>query len=128
MRFWLSGEVMADVADSHREARREVEEELNRGFSSRDYGPSLQELAFIAIILPPAEDAYPEIYKYDKRNRTVEARLKVSHLDFQWAPDKESRKRLLLDAIERAISRIEELKIHVDHERLLADFRASRKA
>ena len=44
------------------------------------------------------------------------------------APDKEARKRMLLDGIERAIARMGELKIDADHERLLADFRKARAA
>ena len=128
MKFWISGEVMADVGDSFREAMNEVEDELNERFAERDYGRALQELTFIAIILPPAEDAYPEIYKYDKRGRAVEARLKVTHHDFLNAPSKEDRKRLLLDGIENAISRMGELKIAADHQRLHSDFRNLRSA
>src|SRR5437660_758652 len=128
MKFWMSGEIMADVSDGYREARNEVEDELNDQFRSLDYGRGLKELAFIAIILPPAEDIYPEIYEYDKKDRTVEARLKLNHLDFRMAPDKEARKRMLLDGVERAISRMGELKLDADHERLLADFRKLRSA
>jgi phage baseplate assembly protein W len=52
MKFWMSGEIMADVDDVHREARNEIEDELNARFASRDYGRALQKLAFIAIIRP----------------------------------------------------------------------------
>src|SRR5437763_15755317 len=128
MKFWLSGEIMADVGDVHREARNEVEDELNKDFASLDYGRGLQKLAFISIIRPTGDDAYPEIYRYDRKDRIVEARLKINHLDFRMAPDKEARKRMLLDGIERAIARMGELKIDADHERLLADFRKARAA
>lgn len=126
MKFWMSGEIMADVGDAHREARNEIEDELNNRFASRDYGPGLKELAFISIIRPIGDEAYPEIYKYDKKDRSVEARLKINHLDFRMASDKAGRKRLLLDALERAITRIGELKIDVDHDRLLKDFQKTR--
>lgn len=126
MKFWLSGEVMADVADVHREARNEVENELNEQFAPRDYGRGLRELAFISIILPPGEDAFAEVYRYDKRERTVEARLKINHLDFRMAPDKAGRKRLLLDGVERAIARMVELKIDANYAQLLSDFQELR--
>ena len=126
MKFWMSGEIMADVGDVHREARNEVEDELNARFAARDYGRALKELAFISIIRPTGDNAYPEIYKYDKKDRTVEARFKINHLDFRMAPDKKGRKQLLLNAIERAIARMGELKIDVDHERLLKDFQEVR--
>ncbi len=126
MKFWLSGEIMADVEEVLREASNELEDELNASFASRDYGHGLQKLAFIAIIRPSGDDAYPEIYKYDRKGRTVEARLKINHRDFRAAPDKESRKQLLLDALDRAIARMAELKIDADHKGLLADFRKAR--
>jgi hypothetical protein len=126
MRFWLSGEVMVDVADAHREARNEVENDLNNLFAPRDYGRGLRELAFISIILPPAEDAFAEVYRYDKKDRTVEARFKINHLDFRMAADKAGRKRLLLDGIERAIARMGELKIDANHAQLLSDFQELR--
>lgn len=126
MKFWLSGEVMADVADVHREARNELESELNELFAARDYGRGLQELAFISIILPPAEDAFAEVFRYDRKDRTVEARLRINHLDFRAAPDKAGRKRLLLDGVERAIARMGDLKIDADHAQLLSDFQEMR--
>src|SRR4051812_4417485 len=119
MKFWMSGEIMADVADAHREARNEVEEQLNERFGARDYGRDLQKLALIAIIRPAGDDAYPEIYKYQKKDRTVEARLKINHEEFRGAKDKTERKQLLLDALERAIARMSELKIDADYQRLL---------
>jgi len=117
---------MADVGEAFREARNEVEDQLNERFAERDYGPGLKKLAFIAIMRPSGDESYPEIYKYDKKKRMVEARLKINHRDFLTADDAGERKRLLLDAIERAIARMGELKIDADHERLLADFQKAR--
>lgn len=122
MKFWFSGEVMADVGDGFREAINEIEDDLNARFVDRNYGSALDKLSFIAIIRPSGDDAYPEIFKYDKKRRTVEARLKVNHLDFRNARNNEDRKRLLLNAIERAIARMGELKMDGDHQRLLSDF------
>jgi hypothetical protein len=126
MNFWISGEVMADVSDAFREARNEVEDELNEYFASHDYGQTLKKLAFIAIVRPAGDEFYPEIYKYNKKDKLVEARLKVAHSDLQKASNKADRKRLLLDAVERAIARLGELKIDADHERLLSDFQEFR--
>ncbi len=84
MKFWMSGEIMADVGDVHREARNEVEDHLNMRFASRDYGRGLQKLAFIAIIRPSGDETYPEIYKYDKTDRTVECVSQERHQRMSW--------------------------------------------
>src|SRR5947209_17995795 len=96
-KFWISGEVMADVGDTFRQAMNEVEEGLNEQFAAHDYGQALEELAFIAILRPAGDEFYPEIYKYDRKKRTVEARLKVNHRDFLTANNADERRRLLLD-------------------------------
>jgi len=37
----MSGEVMSDVADDYRSARRTVEAALNQVFEQRSYGPGI---------------------------------------------------------------------------------------
>jgi hypothetical protein len=125
MKFWISGEVMADVFDPFREVVNETEDRLNEIFRDRDYGSALGKLAFIAIIRPTGDDAYPELSKYHKRDKKVEVRLRIDHGTFRDG-DHETRKRLLLEALQSASRRIEDLNIGVDHSHLIRDLQAVR--
>src|SRR5262245_28858660 len=53
MKFWFSGEVDARVAESYREVRCEIEKTLNATLGANDYGPALEKLAFIPMLLGP---------------------------------------------------------------------------
>lgn len=120
MKFWISGEVMADVFDPFREVANEAEDRLNEIFQGRDYGSALRKLAFIAIIRPTGDDAYPELSKYHRKDKKVEVRLGIDHDAFRDG-DRATRKRLLLEALQSASRKIENLHIDVDHSHLVRD-------
>ena len=125
MKFWMSGEIMADVGDAYRDARKDVEAHLNRRMSEIDYGAGLKELAFIAMILSADGPPYKEIQKYSKRDKTAEFRLRIDHGTFKRAASHGQRS-LIVEAVARAIGLLSTLRIPgLDQERLQTDFRSA---
>ena len=53
MRFFLSGELDVAVGDLFRPVRNKVEEQLNAFCADREYGPAIQEIGVIPMILRP---------------------------------------------------------------------------
>ena len=106
----MSGEVMADVVDAHREARTVIESQLNSFFADRQYGSGLAKLAFISIISSLGSPWFPEIRRYNKRTKTAEFRLAIDHEQFLNAsPTKQQA--LLAQALLRAGQGLKDLNI-----------------
>lgn len=101
MQFWLSGEVQVDIADAYRAVRKEVEAALNEALGDRDYGPHVREWDFIAIIRELDHPDYDELKKYDRRDKSLEFRLKLNHEQFK-AADELARRRMLMGALVRS--------------------------
>ncbi|MGD9155847.1 MAG: Imm44 family immunity protein [Bacillota bacterium] len=122
MILWMSGEVMEDVGESSRLASNEIEEYINEHLQSIDYGPEVEKWAYIAIILPAKDEFLTEIYKYHKRRKVAEFRLKVDHDKFIKANQLEQRK-MLCESLLRSITLFPQIKIkNFDYKRLETDF------
>lgn len=81
MEFWFSGELDHQIADAYREIRKEVEATLNRELSGKDYGPAIQKLAIIPMILS-------ETFAEGKKERRLVQRVQKSadyrlYIDFE---------------------------------------------
>ncbi len=121
MRVWTSGEVMSDIAEPYRFARKDVEQALNASVASEDYGAGVTEWALIYIIMDEDDPAYPEVRRYKKRTGVVEFRLKVDHQAFKEG-DALTQRKLLAAAILRSLDLSGELKISdFDAERFKRD-------
>jgi hypothetical protein len=117
--------VQADVADNYREARKEVEATL-KGVFGKDYGPGLDELALIAIILP--DRFYPEVKKYSARKKEAEFRLYIDHASFL-AAEPQKRTGMVCDAVIRAVQLLPEVGAkNIDHRRLTAEIVATARS
>jgi len=53
MRFFLSGELDAEIADAYRVTRFEIESKLNAALGASSYGDALEEIGIIPMILSP---------------------------------------------------------------------------
>ena len=81
--------------------RKDVEAALSDALGDRDYGPQLREWAFIAIIREADHPDYDEVRKHDRRDKSLEFRLKVDHERFK-AADELTRRRMLMAALLRS--------------------------
>lgn len=110
MEVWMSGEVMAEVADSYSEARKKVEEQFNEHFSASGFGKSLKSLTFIGILRPEGDTNYPETTKFHRRDCDAEFRLKIPYDIFRES-DEFTQRKLVARALLRAIESIPEFKL-----------------
>jgi hypothetical protein len=122
MRLWMGAEVDADVGESFRVLRNEIEKRANDSLASIDYGDAIAKWAHISIIRQVEGDAFPEIVKYDKRRKVAEYRLKIDHRLFRDG-DAQRKRKLVCESLVRSISMCGELKVnHFECERFLRDF------
>ena len=121
MKLWISGEIMAEVADAYREARKDVERLFNDNLGDRSYGESVQRIKLIGILMDGDDPKFAEVSKYHKREKDAEFRLKLDYLAFRDGPDLQ-RRRLVAGAVLRAIKMLPQLSPACDSSRLAADF------
>jgi len=125
MKFWLSGEVMADVADAYRESRKDVEAYLNLRLGDASYGPQVERLVFVGVISSLDAKWFKELRKYHRGSKDAEFRLRIDHEEFLRS-DAIRQRVLLCEALGRAIQMISSLKVNdFDTSRLLHDFEAA---
>ena len=73
MRFWFSGEVHTSVGESYRLVMNALEGVLNRRGANATISSALDEIAYLAIMLPDGWGDYPEV----KRIRRSSGRSSV---------------------------------------------------
>jgi Immunity protein 44 len=117
-KFWWSGEVQADVADTYTEAMKAVDAELNRLLDGVLFGGKVDEWAFIAIIREGNSPDYREIARKSSRGKSLEFRLKMSHADFLAAHARQ-RISLIFKALSRSVLMMENLEVSTDTRRTL---------
>jgi hypothetical protein len=99
MRFFLSGEIDAEVAGQYRSIRKEVEKALNDKLGEREYGDALVEIGIIPMILAPAfAEGRKERRLVKRTEKTADYRLFIDY-DIWTAGTRAARKRLLLQNI-----------------------------
>jgi hypothetical protein len=123
MKLWISGEIDVEVADAYRATRQLVEKAINARLA--EYGGAVNEWAFIGIIRQAGLGAgYPEIKRFDTKDRSLEFRLAIDLEAFKSSSDIR-RASLLLESLLRSLSIARELTIPgLDIERLEQDVRA----
>ena len=129
MRFFFSGELDARVAEPYRETRRTVESALNDALGTKDYGPVLDKIAFIPIILGPEYGSErTERRLVQRRQRAADYRPRVDFDSFLHG-GAETRVRLLVDSLLMAVADIKRklgkdfdgYQLHVDIRALFPD-------
>lgn len=80
MNFWSSSEVESDVADAHRQARKDLESSINHKIARKEYGSGVSKWALIYIVLSEKDVKYPEVCRFQKKSKIVEFRLCVDYL------------------------------------------------
>lgn len=101
MKFWLSGEVQADVSDAYIGALKEIRDALNDAVGDLDVGP-VATWGFIALIREVDTAAYDEVKKYHRGERSFEFRLRIDHGEFIRS-DQLGKRRLLMTALLRSV-------------------------
>ncbi len=102
MKLWMSGEIMGNIGDEYASARREINKEINQILSCHRYAEGIDEWAFLAIILDLGYDAYPEVRRYHKSDKSFEFRLKIPHAEFK-AADPNRQRGLIIEALLRSL-------------------------
>jgi hypothetical protein len=123
MKFWMSGEIQADVSDAFRPLCNRIEASLNDGLAGRDYGGGLLKWNYVAIILSDdGPKGYIEVNRYNKRDKSCEFRLKVDHDQFKDG-DTKTRATMLCESLLRSLSLLESMNVpSVDVKALQEDF------
>jgi hypothetical protein len=126
MKVWLSGEIQDDVDGAYHEASKAIRRIVETGLQGRSYGKALDELSLICIVLEDVDD-YPEVKKYEKRDRVFDIRLQIPHDSFKTAsPD--FQQQMVMYTLLRAIKEMRSLAIRdIDYDRLEADVLAIAK-
>ena len=102
LKFWFSGEVQGDIYDEYRLARKEVVEALNAAFNARDIGIGVESWDLIPIIRAEDHPDYDEVRKYDRKDKSMEFRLKINHERFK-AGSSLVRRRLIMESVIRSV-------------------------
>jgi hypothetical protein len=120
VKVWLSGEIQDDVANAYREARRVVTRIIEVGLRERAYGPGLDELSLICIILENVDD-HPEVRRYEKKDRVFDMRLQIPHEPFK-AADSGFQRQMVMYTLLRCIKEMRALAVPgIDYDRLESD-------
>jgi hypothetical protein len=106
MEFWFSGELDHQVSDAYREIRKEVEATLNRELGSKDYGPALQKLAIIPIIISKTFGLRKERRLVRREQKSADYRLFIDFEAFV-AGDHHKRVQLLVTNVLLAVQDID---------------------
>ena len=106
----MSGEVMQEVAEPYRDARKEVEGRLNKCLEARNFGDSVETVSFVAILRPDGDTKYPEVRKYHRRTRDVELRISIDFDRFLKA-GREDQAGMVAEAFLRGVSALQDLGI-----------------
>jgi Immunity protein 44 len=117
-KFWWSGEVQADVADTYTEAMKAVDVELNRLLDGVSLGGKVEQWAFIAIIRNEDSPDYGEIAKKSSRGKVIEFRLTIPHAEFL-ASRPRQKISLIFKALSRSVLMMENLGVSTETRRTL---------
>lgn len=121
MKLWMSAEIDADVYESYRLVRRQVEDAVNALLAASDYGGGVQEWAFIPMITTSQAPDYREVAQFSKKDRSVEFRLRIPHGEFSRA-SREEQRALVLESLIRSVLMMPQLGIEgLDARRLTSD-------
>lgn len=106
LKFFMSGEVDAIIADEFRELRKEIEQKL-KYLEEKHYGGGLKEISIIPIVVnltPELEEAgfFKERVLYSRKNKDADVRLRIDFDEFQKA-DIEKRKLLLIKNVLQSV-------------------------
>ena len=117
-KFWWSGEIQADVADTYTEAMRAVDVELNRLLDGVSLGGKVEQWAFIAIIRDDDSPDYGEIVKKSSRGKVLEFRLIIPHAEFLVSRPRQKIS-LIFKALSRSVRMMENLGVSTETRRTL---------
>jgi hypothetical protein len=117
-KFWWSGEIQADVADTYTEAMRAVDVELNRLLDGVSLGGKVEQWAFIAIIRDDDSPDYGEIVKKSSRGKVLEFRLIIPHAEFLVSRPRQKIS-LIFKALSRSVLMMENLGVSTETRRTL---------
>ncbi len=122
MRFFFSGELDAEVGDSYRPVRSEVETALNNSLGERNYGDVLDEIGIIPMILGPRfSEGRKERRLIKRADKTADYRLFIDYRAWT-VGSQDDRKGLLLKNVLACVEHInQKLKGRFDGERLRQD-------
>jgi hypothetical protein len=101
MQLWLSAEVHHDVSDGLRQAEQKVKRTINARLIG-EYGPDVDEWAFITILRPQIPEGWGEIGRYHAKRRVVEFRLIIDYETFKSA-NREEQVGILFRSILRSL-------------------------
>jgi hypothetical protein len=117
-KFWWSGEIQADVADTYTEAMKAVDVELNRLLDGVSLGGRVEQWAFIAIIRKEDSPDYGEIAKKSSKGKVLEFRLMIPHAEFL-ASRPRQKISLIFKALSRSVIMMESLGVSTETRRTL---------
>jgi hypothetical protein len=103
VKFFISGEIDAQVYDLYPPVRQLVEQRLNEALANKDYGPALRRIGIIPIIMRPEwEVGYKERKLFQRKQHGADYRMYIDFEQFRLG-SREVRVQLLLENIIVAI-------------------------
>ena len=121
MKFFMSGEIDADIGRGEHVARNKILPVLAELVEGASLEFELDRWSFISIILSGKFISdYPEVFKFNKKSKVLEFRLQIDHESFKQA-DEPLQISMMLDSIERSIGLMSKFKMVESDRRLLLD-------
>src|SRR3954465_14544861 len=102
MKLWIAAEADIEVADIYRETRKHIEKLINEELEVISSNLEWRKWAVILVIRKVQSDKFPELWKYNKRDETLEFRLAVDFNLFVKA-DPIERCRIFLGVLGRSV-------------------------
>jgi hypothetical protein len=123
VRFFLSGEIDAEIAEAFRATSAEVESKLNSALGNSSYGEAVEEIGIIPIVLSSRFRGRKERRIVQRRTRSADYRLFIEFDVFLHGSNSD-RRRLLIENIVTSVADIHrKLKFDFDGPRLINDIR-----
>ena len=117
----MSGEVEGDPGTAYMAVSRTLERAVAPKFAPIDYGGGLERWTFIGIVRD--DEAMEEIFRVNKKRKEFESRVQIPFREFARA-DEIARRKLLVEAMLRALDRLPSLLPEADATRLREDLSA----
>lgn len=95
MKLWTSSETSSDFYESFRIIRNKLEADVNMLLTTSNYGNGIDAWDVIFII---QESAIMDTVKFNRKERTLDAKIYINDIIFKKSNDSEKRS-LLLDAL-----------------------------
>lgn len=120
MKLWIGAEIIADIVDEWRHARKAVESNINEVIEKKEYALPVDQWNCIAIIRN--NEDFKERTLFFRKKKDMDFRLRIGHLEFKTA-SQISREQLIFQMLLRSLTILRAKQDAPGFEVILSDLR-----